>query len=128
MGVALAKIIPIPKNTTNNHSPPVTIMNSNFQQYVTNQKNLVNQTIDALRRAQLKLIAFDFDCTIVNVHTGGQWIDTAEKLAEYVRPCFRELLAALLKCPDFFVCVVTYSPQEELIREVLRISLQEYNL
>jgi hypothetical protein len=113
--------------TTNTVSPGN--INSNFVQYynqsLSSSKILVNQIIDSFRRAKLKLIAFDFDCTIVSVHTGGQWTDTAEKLAEFVRPCFKELLAVLLKCTDFFVCVVTYSPQEELIREVLRISLKE---
>ena len=88
-------------------------------------KNLVTQILESLRQNRIKLIAFDFDCTIVNIHTGGQWCDSAEKLAEFVRPCFRELLPALLKCPEFFVCVVTYSPQEELIREVLRITMKD---
>ena len=88
-------------------------------------KNLVTQILESLRQNRIKLIAFDFDCTIVNIHTGGQWCDSAEKLAEFVRPCFRELLPALLKCPEFFVCVVTYSPQEDLIREVLRITMKD---
>ena len=88
-------------------------------------KNLTMKIIESLRRNNLKVIAFDFDCTIVNIHTGGQWCDSAEKLAEFVRPCFRELIPALLKCPDFFVCVATYSPQEDLIREVLRITMKD---
>lgn len=110
---------------------PVQIVNNNFQFSNLHQtsKNLVNQVIDSLRRSKVKLVAFDFDCTIVSVHTGGQWMDSAEKLADFVRPCFRELLSVLLKLNDFYVCVVTYSPQEELIREVLRISLKdEYNM
>ena len=85
----------------------------------------MNQVIDLLRRSKIKLVAFDFDCTIVNVHTGGQWIDSAEELAKYVRPCFRELICVLLKSNEFYVCVVTYSPQEELIRDVLRICLKD---
>jgi hypothetical protein len=87
--------------------------------------NLTAKIIESLRRNNVKIIAFDFDCTIVNIHTGGQWCDTAEKLAEFVRPCFKELIPALLKCPDFFVCVATYSPQEDLIREVLKITMKD---
>ena len=89
-------------------------------------KSMVNHCVEILRRLHIKLIAFDFDCTIVSVHTGGQWLDTAEKLAEFVRPCFRDLLPALLHhAHEFHVCVVTYSPQEQLIREVLRLALRD---
>lgn len=87
--------------------------------------NLTAKIIESLRRNNVKIIAFDFDCTIVNIHTGGQWCDSAEKLSEFVRPCFKELIPALLKCPDFFVCVATYSPQEDLIREVLKITMKD---
>jgi len=90
-----------------------------------NKSNLIAQTIDLIRRLKLKIVCFDFDCTIVTIHTGGQWLDSPEKLAEFVRPCFRELLPALLHTPGLHVCVVTYSPQEQLIREVLRISMKE---
>ena len=91
-------------------------------------KHLITQIIDLIKHLNIKLIAFDFDCTIVTIHTGGQWIDSPEKLAEFVRPCFRSLLPALLQCPDLYVCVVTYSPQEQLIREVLKISMKDEHL
>lgn len=102
--------------------------NSNSSLTVNNYMNdiiLVPQLIDLMRRLKIKLIGFDFDCTIVNIHTGGQWLDSPEKLSEFVRPWFRDLLPYLLKCDDFYVCVVTYSPQEKLIREVLRILLKD---
>ena len=60
-------------------------------------KNLVSQIVDLIKHLSIKLVAFDFDCTIVTIHTGGQWIDSPEKLAEFVRPCFRSLLPALLQ-------------------------------
>jgi hypothetical protein len=99
--------------------------NSNTMSTPNTAPNLVTQVVDLIRRLNIRLVAFDFDYTIVSIHTGGQWLDSAEKLAEFVRPYFRKLIPALLKCPDLFVCVVTYSPQEELIREVLRISLED---
>lgn len=92
------------------------------------QQHLAYEIVDLLRRLNVRLVAFDFDYTLVTIHTGGQWLDSPEKLAEFVRPCFRELLPVLLKAaayPDLSVCVVTYSPQERLIREVLRISLKD---
>lgn len=87
--------------------------------------NLVNEVVNLIKRTNIRLIAFDFDCTIVTIHTGGQWLDSSEKLAEFVRPCFRDLIPALLKCPELNTCVVTYSPQEKLIRDVLRISMKD---
>ncbi|RNA19408.1 ATP-binding Cassette (ABC) superfamily [Brachionus plicatilis] len=90
-----------------------------------NQSGLVMDAMALLRAMRIRLVAFDFDCTLVSIHTGGQWPDSAEKLAEFVRPCFRDLLPELLKCSDIHTCVVTYSPQEELIRDVLRISMKE---
>ena len=105
-----------------------TLMHQSNSSQSLNSKALVAQIIDLIKSLNIKLIAFDFDCTIVTIHTGGQWIDSPDKLAEFVRPCFRELLPALLQCPDFYVCVVTYSPQEQLIREVLRISMKDEHL
>ena len=114
---------PNPKIMSNQAAPIYSnqTMSNQYQQ----PKNLTMQIIESLRRNNLKVIAFDFDCTIVNIHTGGMWADSPEKLAEFVRPCFKELIPALLKCPDFFVCVTTYSPQEDLIREVLRIVMKD---
>lgn len=86
---------------------------------------LVTEAVELLRRLGIKLVAFDFDYTLVNIHTGGQWPDSAEKLAEFVRPCFRHLLPELLRCHDIHTCVVTFSPQEQLIRQVLKISLKD---
>lgn len=83
----------------------------------------VHNVVELIKSLRLKIIAFDFDYTIVTIHTGGQWIDSASKLAEFVRPCFRDLIPALLKS-DINVCIVTYSPQERLIREVLKIAMK----
>ncbi len=109
------------------HQPnqqPITTYASSYSNPSTSAP-LTAKIIESLRRNNLKVIAFDFDCTIVSIHTGGTWFDSAEKLAEFVRPCFRQLIPALLKCPDFFVCVATYSPQEDLIREVLRHTMKD---
>lgn len=110
--------------TQQQQSPPMATT-AGGNQYSSTSDSLVYKIIELINSLNLKLIAFDFDCTIVTIHTGGQWMDSPEKLAEFVRPCFRELIPALLKCHNLFVCVVTYSPQEELIRDVLRISMKD---
>lgn len=93
------------------------------QQNDAEQPLLANDIVKLLKRSRIKLVAFDFDQTIISIHTGGFWRDSAEKLAEFVRPCFKYLMPELLKCENIFVAVVTFSPQEELIREVLRLSM-----
>ena len=112
-------------SSSNNTNPVVGSLNSSSNNSNTANKLLAQQIVELLRRLNIRLVAFDFDYTIVTIHTGGQWLDSPEKLAEFVRPCFRDLLPVLLKTPDLNVCVVTYSPQERLIREVLRISLKD---
>ncbi len=114
-----------PAAKTASFSSPAPAKTAHHHSHQSKPPSITAKIIESLRRNNLKVIAFDFDCTIVSIHTGGTWFDSAEKLAEFVRPCFRELIPALLKCPDFFVCVATYSPQEDLIREVLRLTMRD---
>ena len=75
-----------------------------------------------IKNCGVRLLALDFDRTIVSIHTAGFWQYGPERLAAYVRPCFRKLMSASLKS-SMFVCVVTFSMQTDLIRNVLRIAL-----
>ncbi|XP_013389097.1 uncharacterized protein LOC106157863 [Lingula anatina] len=79
--------------------------------------------VNTLKEKGITLLAIDFDRTIVSVHTAGAWRRGAETLAEYVRPCFKAALKAALAETLIHVCVVTYSQQPELIREVLKHAL-----
>ena len=60
----------------------------------------------------------DFDCTIIDIHTGGRWHGTTEELLGHVRPYFPPLLKAALN-NNINVAVVTFSPQVQLVRDVL---------
>ena len=68
--------------------------------------------------AKVQLVAFDFDSTIVDVHTWGVWNGTAEELANHVRPDFQCYIA---RCLDqgLLVSVATFSTQASLISSVL---------
>lgn len=77
---------------------------------------------ERLELCGIKLIALDFDCTLVSVHTGGSWMFTAPPLASKVRPGFQEFLSQVLK-KGLCVAVVTFSPQVELVRDILRLIL-----
>ncbi|KAJ7337268.1 hypothetical protein OS493_010125 [Desmophyllum pertusum] len=75
----------------------------------------------------IKLVAVDFDLTIVNVHTRGCWQFTSKSLVSRVRPSFKQFFIAALNCSDLHVAVVTLSPQIPLIREVMEQALPESN-
>lgn len=66
----------------------------------------------------ITFLALDFDQTILDTHTGGNWKGTAEELADHVRPMFRHLIPAALD-EGIYVAVVTFSGQTELVRQVL---------
>jgi len=74
----------------------------------------------------IKVLAIDFDLTIVNTHTGGRWKDTSIALAEHVRPVFKHLIP-LADESGMLISVVTFSRQVSLIRKVLQQSMEGDN-
>jgi hypothetical protein len=78
-----------------------------------------NRIVESLQQNGIKLLALDFDNTIVSVHTYGEWRGTAEELASHVRPILVHILKAALEA-DMFTAVVTFSQQKELIIKVLQ--------
>lgn len=68
----------------------------------------------------IKLLALDFDLTILDVHTGGAWIGPIHHLAQHVRPSFRALMEAALETDLLHMCIVTYSLQQDVIQDLLR--------
>jgi hypothetical protein len=72
--------------------------------------------------AQIQLVAFDFDATVIDIHTGGRWKGSAEELATHVRSdmrCFIE------RCIDnkIQISVATFSTQTRLISQVLELTI-----
>jgi len=72
-----------------------------------------------------KLLALDFDLTCVAVDTRGHWQGSAEDLASCMRPVMRELIVAACTL-GMRVAVVSFSPQHQLIKEVLRLCIPEH--
>lgn len=66
----------------------------------------------------VRLLALDFDLTLVNLHTNGVWADGSTELRPHLRPLFRSLIPAVQQ-QGIFVSVVTFSGQTDLIRECL---------
>lgn len=70
----------------------------------------------------VKVLALDFDLTLVSMHTGGRWWGSAETLARSVRPVFRTIIP-YAQSLGIEVCIVTMSQQTKLISNVLHLSL-----
>ena len=68
------------------------------------------------------LVAFDFDMTILDIHTKGRWEGSASDLVPHVRP---DMKCLIRNCRDtgIHVAVTTFSSQKELIQEVLQTAL-----
>ncbi|TDH72702.1 uncharacterized protein CCR75_003274 [Bremia lactucae] len=78
------------------------------------------QAATGLKSVGAKLVCIDFDATFVTVHTGGLWSGTPMALRTHVRRFF-ELLVPLLCENGINVAIVTFSPQVQLIRNVLKL-------
>ena len=88
---------------------------------------MAQEVVSNLIGKGIKVLALDFDKTIVDVHTAGVWRGGSAKLAEHVRPCFKALIeAALDSKEEIFVSVVTYSMQPSLIHEVLKCAIPKW--
>lgn len=79
------------------------------------------EIVRILRSIGAKLVCIDFDATLVRVHTGGAWTRSAQELYTHVRPLFLALVPRLVHI-GVHVAVVTFSPQMQLIRQVLALS------
>lgn len=65
---------------------------------------------EMLAEAGIRLLAVDFDLTLVNIHTGGGWRQNAEQLARRVRPGMKKLIQTSM-ANGVHVAIVTFSPQ-----------------
>ena len=71
-----------------------------------------------LLAANIQLVAFDFDATIIDIHTGGRWKGTAQEFAKHMRPEMQCFIKQCLK-REIHVSVATFSTQTEFISTVL---------
>lgn len=79
------------------------------------------RVVNKLIRQGIKLIAVDFDKTLIKLHTHGFWHKGSEELARHVRPCFQHFLLTAINS-EIHVAIVTFSTQIELIEGVLKLS------
>ncbi len=112
-------------NNENEMAPSDGQADADPQRFEEADMGLARRVINTLVDKGVKVLALDFDKTIVSIHTCGFWQKGTPKLAEYVRPCFKALISAGLE-KKLFVCIVTYSRQPALIRDVLKLVLPKW--
>ena len=107
----------IPVGEEDNNNPEIETGGDNAR--------LAREAVSTLVDKGIKVLALDFDKTIVSVHTAGFWTQPTSKLVEHVRPCFKALIQAGLDT-RLHLCIVTYSMQPALIRDVIRMALPRW--
>lgn len=94
--------------------------------HVANQRAKARQIVACLQTKGIKLVAIDFDNTLLSIHTSGYYQGTVDNLIEHIRSTFYYLIQAILDSPAFgeslHICIVTFSSQEQLIRKLLQLA------
>ncbi|RUS83229.1 hypothetical protein EGW08_008993 [Elysia chlorotica] len=68
------------------------------------QRGKVDSFAASLTKKGIKLLAMDFDKTLIDIHSRGVWDDGVDKLACHVQPCMRDLLeAAVVVAKEIYV-------------------------
>lgn len=107
----------VPPTEGQNNKPEIEI--------TTADDRLARQIVEVMVEKGIKVLALDFDKTIIAIHTAGFWTEPTAKLAEYVRPCFKALIKAALDT-RLHLCIVTYSMQPALISDLIHMVLPNW--
>ena len=78
------------------------------------------------KAAGVRLLALDWDLTVLNTHTRGRWINSSVDLAAHVRPAMRNLILAAMEA-QLPVSIVTFSTQNQLIQDTLQHALHPFD-
>jgi hypothetical protein len=96
--------------------------------YVAEQRAKARDIVLCLQRKNIKLIAIDFDNTLLSIHTSGYYQGTVDNLLEHIRSTFHYFIQEILDSPSFsqtlHICIVTFSSQEQLIRKLLQLAFK----
>eukprot|EP00527_Entomoneis_sp_CCMP2396_P004477 CAMPEP_0198146486 /NCGR_PEP_ID=MMETSP1443-20131203/29609_1 /TAXON_ID=186043 /ORGANISM="Entomoneis sp., Strain CCMP2396" /LENGTH=201 /DNA_ID=CAMNT_0043810471 /DNA_START=214 /DNA_END=819 /DNA_ORIENTATION=- len=93
-------------------------MTNSQQQSQSSGGGALESVLIRFKELGINFLAIDFDMTMIDVHTGGRWMGTAQELETHVRPEFVELIQTCL-LNDIQVAICTFSPQVPLIQHVL---------
>ena len=71
-----------------------------------------------MARHGIRLLALDWDLTVLKIHTKNKWWGPAEELAKHIRPLFKHLMEQAIAA-EITVAIVTFSEQTRYIRDAL---------
>ncbi|EQC29874.1 hypothetical protein SDRG_12418 [Saprolegnia diclina VS20] len=86
------------------------------------EATLVSQIVASIQARSCRLVCIDFDKTLLDIHTNGEWTKTAEDLVGHVRPLFVSILPQL-HVHGVHLAITTFSPQADLVQRVLQLVL-----
>lgn len=78
----------------------------------------MNDMVKHLKENGIEMVAIDFDQTLIEIHTGGEWWRDPEQLIPFIRPEFRHLLRHLSN-HGFHIAIVSFSRQYDVIQACL---------
>lgn len=87
-----------------------------YQSFKTLYKNLndrteyelAEQTVVQLKNSNVKLVAIDFEQTLISINTHGLWVYKDDLFLELYRPCFAYLIASILiNTDDTYIAILS---------------------
>ena len=84
---------------------------------------LCSKIVGRMKRHGIRLLALDWDLTVLDCHTKNKWWGPAEELAKHIRPLFKHLMEQAL-ATEISVAIVTFSEQTSFIRDALNHSIE----
>lgn len=84
----------------------------------TDGAKLTVKIVDALHRSGVEYVAIDFDKTLINIHTGGEWWRDSSSILPHIRPQLR-ILVRVLHQQGQGIAMVSFSRQMDIIRACL---------
>lgn len=79
----------------------------------------ITSAMAKLKDLRINFLALDFDQTILDIHTSGQWQGSQDELFMHVRPVFAQLIQAAAEDENMYLSVVTFTRQIHFVRGVL---------
>ncbi|CAF0775295.1 unnamed protein product [Adineta ricciae] len=96
--------------------------------YIAEQRSKARDIVLCIQRKNIKLVAIDFDNTLLSIHTSGYYQGTVDNLIEYIRSTFYYFIQEILNSSAFgqtlHICIVTFSSQEQMIRQLLELAFK----
>jgi nucleoside diphosphate kinase len=83
---------------------------------------LCTKIVGRMARHGIRLLALDWDLTVLDCHTKNKWWGPSDELAKHIRPLFKHLIQQAISA-KITVAIVTFSEQTRFIREALNHSI-----